>query len=165
MNAQLKEELDGLFQKNASHFNNEGLPVVHKRNTGSTFSGLLAIKNHFEVSLPKEYLDFLEYTNGCTLYNYEDLGGYLFYGVDVLVEENLILEETYREYWQKNLVGIGSVLGSGDFLCLRMIDNNTYQVLDGYHDINPEEWSIIDDSFDNFLSKLIEKRGETFWLS
>lgn len=165
MNAQLKEELDGLFQKNASHFNNEGLPVVHKRNTGSTSSGLLAIKNHFEVSLPKEHLDFLEYTNGCTLYNYKDLGGYVFYGIDSLINENLILKETYEELWQKDLIGIGSVLGTGDFLILKILEGDNYQILDGDHDSKPEEWKIIADSFDAFLNKLIEKRGETFWLS
>ena len=153
--------LDSLLKEEKEFRNYEGLPVTFKANSGldsydsDSFS---------KLEIPSDYLDLLKKHNGFTLFQYEDVGGFNFFGIDQLKIETDLQKETYEEEWEDRVIVIGNLIADGDFIGLRILENGGYEVLDCYHDEAPQNWNVITDSLDEFFVKLIESKGERYWL-
>lgn len=153
--------LDSILNKEKESRNYDGLPVTFKANPGLDS---IHRNSSSQLKIPSDYIDLLEKYNGFTLFQYEDIGGYNFLGIDQLEIETDLQKETYVEEWDDRIIVIGNVIGDGDFIGLRILENDGYEVLDCYHDEAPQNWNIITDSLDDFFLKLIESKGERYWL-
>ena len=153
--------LDSFLNEEKESRNYEGLPVTFKNNPGLNSAHTDSFSH---LKIPSDYIDLLEKHNGFTLFQYEDIGGFNFFGVDQLQIETDLQKETYEEEWDDRIIIIGNVIGDGDFIGLRILENGGYEVLDGYHDEAPQNWNTITDSLDDFFLKLIESKGERYWL-
>ncbi len=116
--------------------------------------------------LPETYLDFLKITNGCILFNYlgHEIDGFHFLNIEEIVQETIILKEIYNDFWQENIIIFANILGVGDHLGFKVLENGQYQILDCFHEEIPTNWKVIGTSFDKFLEKLLDTNGEKYWL-
>jgi hypothetical protein len=83
---------------------------------------------------------------------------------DKLRNENHLQRNTYEEVWDNRLTVFCRVLGDGDFLSFRMAVDNSYEILDCYHDEEPQDWRVISNSFNDFAESLLNEKGKRFWL-
>lgn len=164
INKDLIDKLNFLFDQQDKFLDYEGLVVEFKRKESASTEQLDIIKFRSNLSLPPEYLDFLKYTDGCSLYKYEDLGGFQFLGTKEINHQNELQKDTYENDWDDNLTVFCNVICDGDFISFRKNPNGIYDILDCYHDDSPSNWKIIDNSFISFMEKLIEAKGERYWL-
>ncbi|WBL23858.1 SMI1/KNR4 family protein [Zunongwangia sp. HRR-M8] len=164
INKDLIDKLNFLFEQKDRFLDYDGLVVQFKKKEGALTKHLDMIKSKSNLSLPPEYLNFLKYTDGCSLYKYEDIGGFEFLGTRELNQQNELQKDTYEEDWDDNLTVFCNVIGDGDFISFRKNPNFIYDILDCYHDDSPHNWKIIDNSFESFMEKLIEAKGERYWL-
>lgn len=158
------DRLNSLFETEDGFFDYEGLPVLFRKNKSATQQEIshLISKDHLKV--PADYLRFLQATNGCVLYQYQDLGGFEFLGTNEIEKENRIQRQTYGQEWDDRLTVFCNVLGDGDFLSFRLRPDNNYDILDCDHDESPDNWNVISHSFNDFLKGLIDGNGKRFWL-
>lgn len=163
MNKFLENELIRLKTFGEHRPESESLQVIFTFNDGLSLHEIERFQKSIGLTFPKEYVSFLQFTNGCTLYNYEDLDGFMFFDLEKSIEETHGLAEVYEEKWKYNILIICSVLGDGDFIGIKIFSDG-YEILDCFHEDNPDEWRKISDSLDEFLQKLISRKGEKFWL-
>lgn len=140
----------------------EGIRVTFEANPGSYPSDIKSIS---KLKIPSDYSDLLAQHNGFTLYKYEDLGGLQFLGSDKIKAETQLQKETYEDEWDDRIIVICNVIADGDFIGLKIYENGGYELLDCYHDEEPQKWKVITDSLDDFLIKLIDSKGERYWLN
>ncbi len=112
--------------------------------------------------IPDEYLNFLRFANGMTLFNLDDIDGYKFFSVEEIIKENKLLADSEEERWTGERIVFCGILGEGNYIAF---DLKTKLLLDGFHEIYSDEWETIPLSFGEFLKKLIELKGEKFWLT
>jgi hypothetical protein len=161
MNERLKAKLDDIFS--AVTTTGEGFPSTSFKNSG--ISELDLGHAGLSIALPDAYVDFLKYANGCTVFNVKDLDGFHFLGTADIGQENKALKGSYEEYWDDSITIFCTILGEGNYIGFRMSESKTYEILDCFHEYVPAQWEIISGSFDAFLEKLIDLKGEKFWLS
>ena len=114
--------------------------------------------------LPRDYIDFLKIANGCTLFNYDDLDGFQFFGTQELGKENMEMKKSYEDDWDNSVIVFCTILGEGNHIGFKILDESSYQILDCFHEYVPAQWEVIGNSFDTFLEKLIDLKGEKYWL-
>jgi hypothetical protein len=160
----LLDRLNSLFEARNDFFDYDGLQVSFHRHKPATHEEISSLISAGNLKLPRDYLDFLQTFNGCTIFEYKDLGGFSFLGINEIVKENEIQRQTYEEDWDNCLTAFCNIIGDGDLLCFRMQPNNSYEILDGYHDDSPQNWNMISNSFNDFLERLIDEKGRRFWV-
>lgn len=160
MTESLKSKLDNIFK--AIITESGGLETKSYANAGATEFDVHGI--NLPAGLPKDYLDFLKYANGCTLFNYNDLDGFLFFGTQELGKQNKEIKESYENDWDETMIVFCTILGEGNYIGFKVLDENTYEILDCFHEYLPAEWEVIGKSFDAYLEKLIDLKGEKYWL-
>jgi len=74
------------------------------------------------------------------------------------------MSEVYEEDWDEKITVFCQLIGEGDFISFKQNENQGYQILDCFHEEIPQNWQEITDSFEQFLEKLLELRGERYWL-
>jgi SMI1 / KNR4 family (SUKH-1) len=156
--------LNYLFEQNSDFIDYENLPVTFHKNPGAREEEIAAIATDRNQKIPKDYIDFLRKFNGCTLFKYQDLGGFEFLSTTNILKENALQRLTYENDWDSNLTVFCNLICDGDFLSFKNNEDGSYSIMDCYHDDNPGNWKIIADSLDNFLNKLITEKGKRFWL-
>ena len=160
----LLKKLENIFSTEVVLKNNENKPVSCISNGSISEENLNSIINDLRIKLPKDYLDFLSFYNGCTIFNYDNLAGFTFLGTENLKNGNLNQKDIYEDLWDENISVFCEELGSGDFISFRTLDNGSYEILDCCHDDLPNDWTVISNSFYDFLEKLIDGKGKPFWL-
>ena len=159
-----KNKLDELLIQ-GTIVSRDGLQVTFSKKGTATTQQIKALNERFDIRLPVEYVNFLLDYNGLELYKYEDIGGFLFFQTDNLVEENNLIKEDYEaEDWDNSIVLFCRVLGEGNFIGFRLKDNDKYEVIDCFHESLPSEWEVIETSFNIFMDKLLKNEGEKYWL-
>jgi len=164
MTEELRQRLDLHFGQNEDITDYEGLVVSFHKNPAATRSDIVSTIGNNHIKLPEDYCDFLQIFDGCTLFKYQDLGGFEFLGTKDIAKENVIQQQTYLEDWDNNLIVFCRLIADGDFISFRSRNDDKYDILDCYHDEIPEKWTVIGNSFDGFLERLIIERGRRFWL-
>ncbi|MCL1933783.1 MAG: SMI1/KNR4 family protein, partial [Candidatus Azobacteroides sp.] len=125
---------------------------------------------YFEGKLPDDYKYFLSFFDGGDLFNYNDVGGFTFFGSKRLIQENKFQRENHveadlEEYWDNNVILFAIfICGDAEFLGFRPKENGEYDILDITLYEAPAEWRVIDNSFDNFVEKFIKEKGKAYWL-
>lgn len=159
----VKQKLKSLFDSKKG-IDYEGLEVNFFQNIGIKAELIENYPLINNLKLPDEYLDFLQLCDGCELFKYEELGGFWFMGTSEIQSENRIAKETYSEFWTDDLIVFCESIVDGDYLAFKIISENEYHILDGYHDDVPNNWKIIGESFYEVLEKIIDSKGKRFWL-
>lgn len=121
----LLDKLNALFETKHDLPDYEGLPVSFRKNKPASAEEIASLLTETGLKLPTDYLEFLQSTNGCILFQYEDLGGFELLGTDKLRNENHLQRNTYEEVWDNRLTVFCRILGDGDFLSFRMAADNS----------------------------------------
>lgn len=162
MTQYLKHKFDQLFSYDTSFVNYEELIVTFSKNLPATENEIISMKA--KLTIPEDYIDFLKVNNGCTLFQFQNLGGFELLGTKEIESETNFQRKNYKEDWDDSLIVFCKLISEGDFISFRSKKDNSYDVLDCYHDDIPKNWTVICDSFDYFLERLINEKGKSFWL-
>ena len=142
----------------------EGIPSKISLNEKSNKEDLDKCDSYFQFRLPDDYLLFLENFNGGIFFQVNDIAGFQFWGCKELIKWNAFHKEHLGDDWDNRIILICASLGDGDYIGLKLFDDETYEVIDAFGEEIPANWNKIGDSFDDFLLQLIETRGKKFWL-
>jgi hypothetical protein len=115
---------------------------------------------HFNRKLSGEYKFFLHNFNGGILFKINDYAGFKFLSIDELIKHNEFQKENFGEDWDPEIILFCECLGDAEYLGFKL-NKIVYCVMD----MLPQEWEIIENSFDTFISKLIEENGRKYWLA
>jgi hypothetical protein len=160
----LTDKLNLLFDQQDTYIDYEGLTVTFHKNKGATQQELDSVISTEKLKIPQDYIDFLQVFNGCTLFKYQDLGGFEFLGTMNILKETDIQKQAYEEDWDNDILVFCRLIGDGDFISFKSNNNNSYDILDCYHDDKPQNWKVISNSFSDFLKRLIDGKGKRYWL-
>jgi len=120
---------------------------------------------YFDRKLPEDYKYFLNIYNGGKLFNYNDLGGFRFFSAKELICENEIQKNSFGNDWDNNIILFSDfICGDAEYLGFRPKEDEKYDIIDLTLYEPPSEWRVIDNSFDNFVEKLIKEKGKVYWL-
>ncbi len=109
---------------------------------------------------PKALIDFQLISNGATFYNYDDIDGYKFYSIEEIIKTNDQIKDTYQEGYDKNKIVFCEIIGEGNYIAIDSVGN----IYDGFHEIDPVSWSLIEESLSVWLEKVFENEGRKYWL-
>ncbi len=164
MKQKLTDKLNSLFTQQNNYLDYEGLSVTFNSNAGVSYEDIHTSFSETGFNIPQDYIDFLKYCNGCTLYKYDDLGGFIFLGTNDLQKENIFQKETYEGDWDKDITVFCSLICEGSFIGFKNKTDGSYEILDCFHQALPKDWNVISLSFEDFLEKLIDEKGKQYWL-
>jgi len=159
---ELVDKLNFFFGQKNVILDYEDLVVTFEKNNGATQNDLDIISN--KLKIPNDYLDFLQIFNGLTLFKFKDLGGFKFLGTNDISKETEIQRQTYEEDWDNDIIVFCNLICDGDFISFKNKNDGSYEILDCYHDENPQNWKVVSYSFCYFLERLIEEKGKRYWL-
>ena len=151
---------------------NNNVKIVNGREYFCTFKvgaseqeidSLNSIFDYYRI--PYDYIELLSFSNGFTLYNIHDISGFIFFGTDQIKKENDIFKETFEKLLDENIIIFCSILGEGNFIGFKVLNNDNYEILDCFHEELPENWNKITDSLEDFLTNLIRTEGDLYWLN
>jgi len=157
-------KLNSLFESNQEIKSFEGLLVSFSKKTGASEEELARHVDIDGVNIPQDYVSLLRNYNGFSLFEFEDIGGFKFYGAEEVNNETRFLKKSYGADWDNSLIIFCNIIGNGDFIAFRTYPNGTYDILDCYHDDVPANWIKICDSLDEFIEMLINSKGDLYWL-
>ncbi len=146
-----------------SILDNEGLLCQILLTPSAGNEELEECQKYFKDKIPSEYLEFLRFSNGAILYNYEDLGGYDFLGTQALVKEDLFQREQFGEDWQENIILICRIIANAEFIGFKINHDKKYELMFCSMDSMPDTWEPIGESFDEFISTLVDEKGREYW--
>ena len=141
----------------------EGLASTFEMNSAASESDMEMVRKYFNYALPPDYMSFLQVFDGATFFKVQDIGGFSFLSCRELIAVNDFQKKNLGDEWRNDIL-FCECLGDGDYIGFRILDNNSYLILDCFSEEVPDEWSDIHQSFDSFLQLLIESKGEKFWL-
>src|SRR4030095_7649912 len=84
-----------LLFSNSRNFDSEGLEVSFDAGLSATDAELHLLTSRAAITIPQDYLDFLRNYNGCTLFKFEDIGGFELLGTAQIEKENELQRNTY----------------------------------------------------------------------
>ena len=119
---------------------------------------------NFIKIIPKEYVDFLSFSNGMELYNYDDIDGVRLLSLEEMEEYTLYAKNTFEDNWQDNILIFAKIIGEDSYLGFKLYEMK-YEIVDCYFEVLPSEWSVIGENFDDFLQKYISKNGDKYWIN
>src|SRR5258705_131979 len=102
INQFLIKVLNFLFEQTDDFIDYEKLPVTFRTNLRATDDEIAPITSDKKQKIPKDYIDFLRKFNGCTLFTYQNLGGFEFLGTASILKENNLQRSTYENDWDNN---------------------------------------------------------------
>ena len=121
------------------------------------------IENELKKSLPNEYIEFLLEYNGGRLFDFEGLDGIKLFGTNEIVKVNNYSKLTFEDDWFDDVTIFAKYIGEDNYLGFKYFNDN-YYVVDCYFEELPQDWKIIANNFDEFLTLLIEEKGHKYWL-
>lgn len=145
-------------------FTDEGLEATFTFNKGATEHEIKQANSFFQNNIPAEFIEFLKIFNGSSLFNVNDVGGFLIFGDDQLIRENKFQKLNFEGDWDDHVIIFCSCIGDGDYIGFRL-SNDGYEIIDCFGEEIPLNWRRIASSFDIFLEKLIDHKGRKYWLT
>ena len=165
MSNKLNKMLTQLFAPDAKIVDSDGSVLKFNKYFKASKDELEELQIKLGFILPLEYLDFLSFSNGCIMYNFNDIDGYYFYNTTEMIKENEYFRKTYFDNNHSDIIVIGFTFGEHDFLGLKKVSKDEYSVIDCYPDGDPSDWNTISISFDIFVEELIINSGKKFWFN
>jgi len=112
------------------------------------------------ITVPAELKDFYQFSYGARLCEYKILT------LDEIADTLKELIEVYGVYNRSSLLPFASVLGVGDYVALdlALAQDGELMVVDGFHELGPDEWENICYGLVNWLTKLAKNKFQPFWL-
>lgn len=153
-----KETLE--LEKNDSDGNR--ICVSFKMNLASSTEKVEDIEKLIGREFPTDYRRFLNKYNGARLYDYDGIDGFVILGCEEIVKANNFAKATFEEDWPSHLLVFAKYIGESNYLAFNMLQENS--VVDCYFEEIPRNWSVIANSFDDFLDRLIGSEGNKYWL-
>jgi len=159
MNENKKEHM---FSKTDS--NGNSITVVNKTEEAASEEEIQQVLNLCQI--PDSYVEFLAVCNGAKLFDYEGIDGLQLLGTKEVLKYTQYAKNTFEEEWDESIIIFAKIIGEDNYLGFKMRDSNRnqYVILDCYFEECPEDWSIIDGSFDDFLTKYLLTNGSKFWI-
>lgn len=164
MATQIINILTHLFSPQNIVTNKFGNLVKSYGNRGASEDEIRDLERVSSNNIPFDYIRLLTIYNGFVLFNFDDLAGFRFFSSVILPEENSFVKSIYDEGWAKDVSFFCQEYGSGNYLGFKT-NGSKYQIIDCCQSDPPEYWQVISHSLYDFLEKLINSRGEPFWLS
>lgn len=113
--------------------------------------------------LPNDYLEFLSYANGATLFMIEDIAGFKFLSLEELVTANDFQKENYGTDWDNDVILFCQILGDNEYLGFKKIKEG-YTIVHCIMEEFPNEWQQINGNFKTLLESILKFKGEKYWL-
>jgi hypothetical protein len=139
----------------------EGLKSSISMNPGALPENIKKCQAYFEQKIPIDYEHFWETYNGGVLFKFEDLAGFELFSDSELIKANSFERNNLGEEWDNSIILFARCLGDAEYLGFRYPKQ---EIVFCIMDELPSTWHTIDNSFDSFLTKLIESKGEKYWL-
>jgi len=159
---EITKGLDENLQKASKTY--EGLTSKFVIKKGASKEDISSCNAYFNFKMPNDYQSLLLKMNGCVLFNVDDIGGFSFFGCDELIKENTFQKVHLEDEWDENIILICSCLGDGDYIGLKVLADDSYEIIDCFHEEVPSNWRTIGSSLDDFLERLTKEKGKKFWL-
>jgi len=157
----IKEVIDPSLKGIISTF--ENLVSLFVMNKGASNDDIVKCDLHFNLNLPVDYKFFLQNFNGGILFKIDDYAGFRFLSTNELVEHNEFQKENFGQDWDTKIILFCECIGDAEYLGFKST-NNEEQIVYCIMDIMPQEWKVVDSSFDVLVKKLIEEKGRKYWL-
>lgn len=120
-----------------------------------------------DLSLPKEFKEFLLVSNGADLFKDEEYGqwGVRIFSINELQSSNKYYRELRPKDFAKGDLIIGEFYGDSDLLLLRCdSESKDYgAVLIALPFDNRSDWPCVSVNFENFLNDYVNSEGDKFW--
>lgn len=116
--------------------------------------------------IPSSYVNFLSIYNGAKLFDYDGIDGLQLLSSKEILPYTQYAKNTFGEEWDDKIIIFAKMIGEDNYLGFKMPDNDSdnYVILDCYFEECPEDWRIIETSFDDFLSKYLLSNGKKYWI-
>lgn len=119
---------------------------------------------YLNKKLPDEYKFFLQNYNGGTLFKVDDHSGFKLLSNKKLINHNQFQRENFDQDWDISIILFCECIGDAEYLGFKIGENGSCQIVYCILDTLPQEWDVIESSFDDFITKLIEEKGRKYWL-
>ena len=119
------------------------------------------VESEVGVFVPKELKVFYEFSYGA------ELGEYKILTVSEIAHLLSELRSKYGESWANTALPFANVKGVGDIVAFdlaRSDERGHFLLVDGFHEVNPNQWKGICFGLRNWLVKMTESKFESFWL-
>ena len=113
------------------------------------------------VSVPEELKEFYEFSYGA------ELGEYKILTVSEIANLLSELRSRYGESWVNTVLPFAYVKGVGDIVAFDLARSDEighFLLVDGFHEMNPNQWKGICFGLRKWLVKMTESKFESFWL-
>jgi hypothetical protein len=142
------------------------MDVLFHWNSGIAEADFSNLKSELNYELPREYIDFINVTNGAIMFKDSLFGqwGYEFLQVqDILHVTKNVRELGYL--FPETCVVVAKSFGDGDMLLLDLKRSSSGEayIIDGEQGYQYEDWGVINCTFDKFIDRLIVSQGAKFW--
>jgi len=140
------------------------ISVVNKMAESANEEELRYITTVYQI--PSSYIKFLSIYNGAKLFDYDEIDGLQLLSGKEILQYTQYAKNTFEEEWEDKIIIFAKIIGEDNYLGFKILDkdNENYVILDCYFEEAPEDWSIIEGSFDEFLSKYLLSNGKKFWI-
>jgi len=132
-------------------------------NTKASNEELLKCNLYFDNQIPDDYSFFLKQHNGGVLYNFDDFLGFELLSTDRIIEANKFPREELADYWNDVILFCEKWGGDSEYLGFKINQYPNYQIVDCCLDDSPNDWIILNDSFDTLIETLIKEKGREYW--
>ncbi len=95
------EKLKTLFEKSKTLIQDQKVQSSFSYSKGASEQEIEHLEASLGQQLPSEYRDLLSFTNGCCLYNFDNIDGYNFLGTENMLYYNNLNREAYEEDWNE----------------------------------------------------------------
>ena len=119
-----------------------------------------ALQSDLPFEFPQELKNFYLLSNGA------QLGEYVIPPIEKLEDQQLELADVYGADMVQDLLPFAVVKGVGDYviLDLRQPKESQAPILDGFHEIEPDNWEKVASGLSEWLQKMCETNFEPYWL-
>jgi len=142
----------------------EGLNSCIIMNSPASEVRIADCKNKLFIEIPEEYITFLSYFDGGTIFKIEDFAGLKLFGVEELISENSFQKKNFGEEWDDSILLFSVFLGDNEYLGFKFDRFNRYTIVHAIMELVPGEWNIIEVRFDDLMDKFLEAKGKKYWL-
>lgn len=114
-----------------------------------------------ELWLPNELREFYKFSYGALLGEYKIL---TISEIASLLSE---MHHTYEEDWIDSILPFAYVRGIGDVVAFNLEDQDKdgfLSVLDGFHELPPDQWKSVCYGLRTWLIKMVDNRFSPFWM-
>jgi hypothetical protein len=133
-------------------------------NNGSSLAEISRCELLLKNNLPEEYNYFLQNYNGGVLFKIDDYAGFKLLSNTELIKHNEFQRKSFGQDWDFNILLFCECIGDAEYLGFNLNEQGRSNIVHCIMDSLPQEWEIIENSFDDLIKKIIEEKGKKYWL-